>query len=700
MPLKLPKAFATAISKRARVAPGYACKLGQKLTIANPGSSSLGVDEKRMSARFVVTSEEPDRVGDVIETAGIYLKNFANNPACPFGHQSIILPVGKWEDESGTCTIVPEPGNKPFPRTVGEVFFSQRSPEAAQVFNLVVEKIIRATSIGFNPLVDPIRRGDDESNPWSLYPGFRFPRIDLLEVSLVVVPAHPGATNSALFASQVRGILSRGKLAGATILEPIRKSLEPLAEKSKPLARSGFELKKGKTMKIMTPKQWLAAMPKAFKAAYQKRDRRAKMALGRQAWKKLKAMLPKLTKLRKDEEEDESHEPGEVMPYIKDHIRAVAAKHLKDEEGNERSPHDFFAKPRDEEEGTYKVYHHHDEDAEAEHLKAVKDDLLEEPKIKEVEQSDKPRQDGEGYIEVFPDVEEEPAKELRASGRMVKWLISLLPPNMRQKASDCVANKIPKLIDEGYDQDQAVAIAFSMCGESREMDEDEEEIKDEEEIGDEYGMGPGTEEEDEGQGAGTPHGVEVWSAVIEFLSGELERAEPEVAEGIRDVLEMATEIANERYPDEEFGGEVEPANKPSQEAEEEETEEVLDAYRRGKPKKTKKTAKIGDRKARVAAARLKRMHKRGLGIMRDATEHLGDMAEMEPGEEYTRTMKAACKMHHREMSSLVKELEGPGEEEGDGKSADKGLQVLADAVVGLDKRMSEVGNGLHSITGK
>ena len=36
---------------------------------------------------------------------------------------------------------------------------------------------------------------------------------------------------------------------------------------------------------------------------------------------------------------------------------------------------------------------------------------------------------------------------------------------------DCVSEKIPKLLDEGYEQDQAVAIAYSMCSEGKSLDQ-------------------------------------------------------------------------------------------------------------------------------------------------------------------------------------------------------------------------------------
>jgi HK97 family phage portal protein len=49
----------------------------------------------------------------------------------------------------------------------------------------------------------------------------------------------------------------------------------------------------------------------------------------------------------------------------------------------------------------------------------------------------------------------------------------MLPTQTEQKdaLSDCVSEKIPKLIAEGYPQDQAVAIAYSMCAEGKTLDE-------------------------------------------------------------------------------------------------------------------------------------------------------------------------------------------------------------------------------------
>jgi len=45
------------------------------------------------------------------------------------------------------------------------------------------------------------------------------------------------------------------------------------------------------------------------------------------------------------------------------------------------------------------------------------------------------------------------------------------PTEQKDALSDCVSEKIPKLIAEGYPQDQAVSIAYSMCAEGKTIDE-------------------------------------------------------------------------------------------------------------------------------------------------------------------------------------------------------------------------------------
>ncbi len=194
-----------------------------RLALVNGNKSTIAVDEDQMCASFCISDNTPDRVGDVVVPMGIDLTHFRNNPIGFFAHQGYIWPIGRWEDDDGRCTIQLERD-----RALGTIyFFKDRKTEAGmmalQTFLLVKQKILRSCSIGFNPIAEPVPRSPSEDNPNSLQSGYLFPRVDLLEVSVVGIPANPTAT-------LVREILSQNNLAGAAILPPIRKSLLGMAE--------------------------------------------------------------------------------------------------------------------------------------------------------------------------------------------------------------------------------------------------------------------------------------------------------------------------------------------------------------------------------------------------------------------------------------------------------------------------------------
>jgi HK97 family phage portal protein len=64
-------------------------------------------------------------------------------------------------------------------------------------------------------------------------------------------------------------------------------------------------------------------------------------------------------------------------------------------------------------------------------------------------------------------------KPTATGGTATPELAADLTPEVKTKDAlgDCVSDKIPKLLDEGYEQDQAVAIAYSMCSEGKTLDE-------------------------------------------------------------------------------------------------------------------------------------------------------------------------------------------------------------------------------------
>jgi HK97 family phage prohead protease/HK97 family phage major capsid protein len=126
---------------------------------------------------FVLSDETVDRYGDVIEAAGWVLNNFRKNPIALFGHSSA-FPIGTWEN-------VRVEGGK----LIARLKLAARGTSARidELISLVEQGILRAVSVGFRPLEsEPI----DKDRP---YGGQRYTKQELLETSLVSVPANPAA---------------------------------------------------------------------------------------------------------------------------------------------------------------------------------------------------------------------------------------------------------------------------------------------------------------------------------------------------------------------------------------------------------------------------------------------------------------------------------------------------------------------------
>jgi HK97 family phage prohead protease/HK97 family phage major capsid protein len=126
---------------------------------------------------YVLSDASVDRYGDVIEPSGWLLDSFRSNPIALFNH-SPNQPIGRWrnirvEDERLVADF--EPAAK------------GTSQRADEIISLIEQDILRATSVGFlgvesEPL-DPKRPGA----------GRRYTRQELLETSIVSIPANPAA---------------------------------------------------------------------------------------------------------------------------------------------------------------------------------------------------------------------------------------------------------------------------------------------------------------------------------------------------------------------------------------------------------------------------------------------------------------------------------------------------------------------------
>jgi HK97 family phage prohead protease len=126
---------------------------------------------------FVLSDETPDRMGDIIAVNGWHLENFKRNPIALFGHRSD-FPIGKWSKVRvennqlrGHLEMAPE----------------GVSPRIDEIRRLIDAGVLRAVSVGFKALkYEPL----DPDDYWG---GLRYLEQELVETSLVSVPANPNA---------------------------------------------------------------------------------------------------------------------------------------------------------------------------------------------------------------------------------------------------------------------------------------------------------------------------------------------------------------------------------------------------------------------------------------------------------------------------------------------------------------------------
>jgi len=122
---------------------------------------------------FVLSTGEVDRMNDCIDPGGWQLDNFRRSPIALFNHDKNQI-VGRWRN-------VAVRGDK-LTGTL-ELAESGTSPLVDTVRALVRQGILRAVSVGFKALASEPRPDG----------GVRFTRQELLEASLVSIPALPSA---------------------------------------------------------------------------------------------------------------------------------------------------------------------------------------------------------------------------------------------------------------------------------------------------------------------------------------------------------------------------------------------------------------------------------------------------------------------------------------------------------------------------
>lgn len=149
---------------------------------------AISIDSDKKTATFVMSTENIDRHGDIIDQASWNLKYFKESPMFFFQHRSDEFPLGKWIN----IGYENDPNNVGKQMLVGTAEFRVEFEDASRAFRHVEAGDISAVSVGFIPHRVEY---DEEKDCFVLYD------CELLECSLVGVGSNRQAlvkTDSAL----------------------------------------------------------------------------------------------------------------------------------------------------------------------------------------------------------------------------------------------------------------------------------------------------------------------------------------------------------------------------------------------------------------------------------------------------------------------------------------------------------------------
>jgi HK97 family phage prohead protease len=152
------------------------------------------VDDKAPIIDFVGSTGDEDRYGSVIDPRGWVLTSYLRNPVVLFAHDHSGLPVGR------TTKLTPTKNALNF-----RVEFATFNDRSREVYEMVKAGFMSGVSVGFIPL---------EAVPYEATTvthtaeNLRYTKVELLELSIVAIPANRAALKNAL---------SSGRLSERTV---------------------------------------------------------------------------------------------------------------------------------------------------------------------------------------------------------------------------------------------------------------------------------------------------------------------------------------------------------------------------------------------------------------------------------------------------------------------------------------------------
>lgn len=222
--------------------PGELSAMGNGMQMIDCGNCLPVIDSNTLSARARIGTPRQDRQGDIIEPSGVDWSDYANNPVVKYEHgfSGIVLPIAKSVDPQGNLTVEYDIDEDAI---YARSYFSSKFDLSYQMFGLIEEGFLRATSIHVIPLANGfVQRSDGHYVKCS----------SMLEYSWCTVGVNPGAYLKSLTAdskvSQVLAlqlesatrILERGTIGNQRLLPSLAKCLRAVEPAKKRLLEFGW----------------------------------------------------------------------------------------------------------------------------------------------------------------------------------------------------------------------------------------------------------------------------------------------------------------------------------------------------------------------------------------------------------------------------------------------------------------------------
>lgn len=130
---------------------------------------------------FVASTSNPDRYGDIVNQNGWSLDQYRKNNVILLNHNAAQLPIGR-----GEVAVVDG-------KLMVDVEFDMGDPMAAEVARKVKAGFMGAVSVGFNAISSTPRSMLNQDSPYYAPRGEFFEKAELLEISIVTIPANGDA---------------------------------------------------------------------------------------------------------------------------------------------------------------------------------------------------------------------------------------------------------------------------------------------------------------------------------------------------------------------------------------------------------------------------------------------------------------------------------------------------------------------------